>query len=518
DLRGILIEDSNKATLVNAGGAVGGTPQSMDSSLTDHNNADVDSGNSWISYGNHEYKNIGSGSWTSGDSTCQTNGGHLASIHSQEENDFIHDNYCSSSDCWVGLEKSGNDFQWSDGSKNQFTYWHNEEPNSTSTCSRLINSNGTWRDVGCSTSYSRICKRPLSSFENLAEASSVQHNGNLFLVGGKNNSSTSGIQANNNVWKSSNATNWSTIEIRADEKIAVLVVSNSASDNGIYFQDLSYNNHAITKNGAPLHKTGENKNNISSMFFPKTATDFISLEQSTAWDFGANDFTQEAWIYPQVDSESGSNNIMGQFNTSNDRYATIWISPPNLTVRFQGSTTTEISTTAPSNDQWTHIAVVRSGSTLSLYYDGILQTSGAYTTVANYDSKFYIGAWGSSGGINTFQGYIDQVRVTNGKALYTSNFTPPPLKLSPLPKARYAHQIVSFNSKLWIFGGMDTSGAALNDIWSSDDDGVSWLHEGFAAWGARSQHQIIEFGGELWLYGGVGFQDIWKSSNGIAWT
>lgn len=72
---------------------------------------------------------------------------------------------------------------------------------------------------------------------------------------------------------------------------------------------------------------------------------------------------------------------------------------------------------------WYHLSVTRSGSTVRVFTDGVQVASGT-------DSKSFEVA--AIGAINTarfpivfFDGRISELRITNGVARYTSNFTPP---------------------------------------------------------------------------------------------
>lgn len=81
---------------------------------------------------------------------------------------------------------------------------------------------------------------------------------------------------------------------------------------------------------------------------------------------------------------------------------------------------------------------------------------------------------------------------------------------------RSAHCMVSFQDKLWVFGG------SLPDVWRSDDDGVSWTqtttdgHPGGAY--AITYAKGVAFKGQLWLLGGVSAQSTYSSPDGITWT
>lgn len=88
--------------------------------------------------------------------------------------------------------------------------------------------------------------------------------------------------------------------------------------------------------------------------------------------------------------------------------------------------------------------------------------------------------------------------------------------------ARYDHQIVSFNGKLWAVGGI-VNITRQNDIWSSTD-GTTWVKETPVGniFSPRNGHQMVVFNNKIWLIGGFTdggrSNEIWSSSNGISWT
>jgi hypothetical protein len=71
--------------------------------------------------------------------------------------------------------------------------------------------------------------------------------------------------------------------------------------------------------------------------------------------------------------------------------------------------------------QWYHVALTRSGTTVTLYVDGVSQ--GTYTYSASITQQaLYVG---TGSGLGSFNGYIDDLRITKGFARYTANFTAP---------------------------------------------------------------------------------------------
>lgn len=94
---------------------------------------------------------------------------------------------------------------------------------------------------------------------------------------------------------------------------------------------------------------------------------------------------------------------------------------------------------------------------------------------------------------------------------------------------RAGHNLVVFNNRLWVIGGLNNptgDGAPivrLNDVWSSAD-GITWRQEtAAAAFTPRSNPAVTAFGGKLWLFGGCTSSttctnDVWSSDDGATWT
>ena len=82
--------------------------------------------------------------------------------------------------------------------------------------------------------------------------------------------------------------------------------------------------------------------------------------------------------------------------------------------------------------------------------------------------------------------------------------------------ARYVHQAVAHNGRLYVLGGF--GGGDKNDVWSSAD-GRTWTEETAAAeWSARNGHQAVAHQGQIYVLGGSGKNDVWSSADGKSWT
>ena len=186
--------------------------------------------------------------------------------------------------------------------------------------------------------------------------------------------------------------------------------------------DLSNTNATVTFNGNSQISTAQSKFGGSSLYFNGTAGDSVTLPASSAYRFSA-DFTVEMWFY------------LNAFNTYSELYST-WPSSGtgSLEIQIRSATGNTIrtwynsgsafdSSTSLSTGQWYHFALTRSGTTVTYWLNG---TSDNTMTLSGQmgrdDTIVRIGAYNSQ---YTFDGYIDDMRVTNGVARYTSTFTPP---------------------------------------------------------------------------------------------
>lgn len=176
-----------------------------------------------------------------------------------------------------------------------------------------------------------------------------------------------------------------------------------------------------------------------SVYFDGTG-DYLSVANSSAIQLGNSDFTLECWIYPNTSSAISDSGLL-YINGNATSYAGIRLGwqvvsgSPRLyiLVSTNGTTwtgsTSPIGSSTPTAFTWTHVAVVRVGADINTYQNGVLvdtHTLATSTTSLYGGTTNYIGA-GIAGGPTTvpFPGYMSNVRLVKGTALYTSTFTPP---------------------------------------------------------------------------------------------
>ena len=107
-------------------------------------------------------------SWSVAEGYCNKLGGHLASVHSLEENDFI--SGLADGEYWIGANdmKTEGQWVWSDGSALGYTNWFAGEPNDSSPpyygredCMhyrKYSSGRKQWNDQNCDKTYNFVCK------------------------------------------------------------------------------------------------------------------------------------------------------------------------------------------------------------------------------------------------------------------------------------------------------------------------------------------------------------------------
>jgi hypothetical protein len=213
----------------------------------------------------------------------------------------------------------------------------------------------------------------------------------------------------------------------ANASSLVLAIPMDGANNGTTFTDESAtirgsgSAKTITPTGNAKTSTTTSKFYGSSGSFDGTG-DYLSLASSADFSFGTGDFTIEWYQYW---------NAVGYFGTL---YDTNYAGTPGLVIQsgptgtytiIGGSALSFSSSTAPTLAVWTHYALVRSGSTVTLYRNGIADGSGTATgSIGNSTTTAYI-AGSPSGGGYYVNAYIQDFRIYKGVAKYTSNFNPP---------------------------------------------------------------------------------------------
>jgi hypothetical protein len=212
-----------------------------------------------------------------------------------------------------------------------------------------------------------------------------------------------------------------------------LVVSNDSPNGSTTFVDYSANEFTINALGDAQHSTAQAKFGTSSIYFDGTG-DGLYVNDQDNWHF-TGDLTVDFFV--RLDDVSGTKILIGQDGISSQRSWVIYSTGSNLGVGYTASAGSMAFATSASNplsaNTWHHIALVRSGSDLKGYVDGAEVLSVSFgSAFANSTAQLTVGFNGTTGAPNSpMNGYIDNIRIINGTAVWTSSFTPPSSSYSP---------------------------------------------------------------------------------------
>jgi hypothetical protein len=247
------------------------------------------------------------------------------------------------------------------------------------------------------------------------------------VISGSQNTIT-GLNLSGNKWGVDIKEEWDAVTVVGDTyyNSCSLLLHCDGTNGSTTFTDNSPSPKTVTSNNGAAISTAQSKFGGASAFFDGT-DDYLSINYNSAFNFGTNSFTWESWIYPTnisgidgIYATSGGSGVNPKF-VIHLNAGTPSIHYNNLT---NGNDLYTTATSAVSINTWTHLAFVRNGSNWTWYINGNSAGTGTNNTNITFTSQpTYIG-YGGEAYFTPFNGYIDELRITNGVARYTGNFTP----------------------------------------------------------------------------------------------
>jgi hypothetical protein len=174
------------------------------------------------------------------------------------------------------------------------------------------------------------------------------------------------------------------------------------------------------------------------------------------------DFTVEAWVYPT--NVTGYHAFWTLGSASANRY-TFQINGTTLLTNLYGSSSTNYISTVPIST-WTHVAMVRSGSTVSVYING---TASATTdTQAGTIGNGVVRVGSDDSGGTLYQGSMSNFRLVS-TAVYTGNFTPPTKPLSAITNTQFllslgVYPIIDYSSNAIALTNNGIAGSSITAL------------------------------------------------------
>jgi len=208
----------------------------------------------------------------------------------------------------------------------------------------------------------------------------------------------------------------------------LLATATGTSDNN-NITDESTSNHTITVNGDTHAGTfSPYRHGGYSNHFDGSG-DFLAIPNDAGFGFGTGSWTFETWLYCTktgatnaiFDTRVGTGTQTGSFG--------IGMLSTGQVQMFSGGVLHKPSDTLSFNE-WQHLAIVKDASTntTTFYYNGTASSS-TYSDTRDYGSSQPVQI-AKDDWTNYFGGYLRDLRVVKGTAVYSGNFTPPTERLT----------------------------------------------------------------------------------------
>jgi len=228
-----------------------------------------------------------------------------------------------------------------------------------------------------------------------------------------------------------------------------------------YGKDLSPNNGTLTINGGVTfvpegpydYVVYDSATHGGSVYFDGSSN--MTIPDNSVFDFGTDPFTIEAWINNDT-TRGGYDRIVAggtQADGANNQWFIGFWPGAQINVGYyngSGYTETQFNVVSMPNETWHHVAIVRDGADIECFFNGESKGTwniGINTAFNTGSAGLIVGARYNNGTpIEPYHGYISDLRIVKGTAVYTTDFTPP---TEPLSSSGAALHVVGTDANIY---------------------------------------------------------------------
>lgn len=222
----------------------------------------------------------------------------------------------------------------------------------------------------------------------------------------------------------------------------------NTNNNGNYLYDSSTYHYTLTAIGSPVASDMQPNFIVNGSTLFNGTDQYLTAPSNTVYEFGTGDFTLEGWYNFNSFGIDNALILLGTGAIGGANYSAWWLryytgsgGPFLQLYRYAGGAEENYTFSlgsALSTNQWYHIACARSGTDLRMFLNGtqvdITQTCSTDYTIVNGD-PLQIGKVITGNGTFYLDGYVSNIRVVKGEAVYTETFTVPTSPLTNIQNA-----------------------------------------------------------------------------------
>ncbi len=227
----------------------------------------------------------------------------------------------------------------------------------------------------------------------------------------------------------------------------ILLVDADGADGATTYTERSLNARPATFVGNAQLDTAQSQFGGASLLLDGTG-DYIEFADDAAFDLGSGDFTVEGWVrFNSLPSVGDEMTLVSQWSigtAADQAWAVSLIQDGgDYRIRFEAEDDFGVFEQgglggAPALNTWFHFAAQRSGDTLSIWFNGVLEfeAPGIFSgAIQNSTETVKLGVFDPAGGGNAafLDGWLDDVRLTSSAQYTTGGAITPPTEAFPIP-------------------------------------------------------------------------------------
>lgn len=198
-------------------------------------------------------------------------------------------------------------------------------------------------------------------------------------------------------------------------------------NGGTVYRDEGGHTFTIGPSGTVTNNTAEKKFGASSLLF--AGSGYLNANAANL-NLNGSDYTFECWFRANSYGSGFGSALFSTWGTTLDGRIVLYLRSTGVLELYEqdggGSNTLLLTgTTNVTTGVWHHVAAVRDGNDVDLWYEGASEASGSMAPKVSYTNDFRLGVFDIGGGtfFGDFDGRMDEIRLLKYPA-YTGAFTP----------------------------------------------------------------------------------------------